>query len=129
MGYRVLAEATMTVHFAYLAYVALGGFLAWRWPRTLWLHLAATLWGVATIVFGLLCPLTNVEDWSRKRAGQQGLPPGGFIDHYIEGVIYPERYTILLRWLVAIAIIVSWLGCYVRWQARRRAPTRTEAEG
>jgi hypothetical protein len=123
MGYRMLAEVTMAVHFAFLVYVALGGFLAWRWPRTLWLHLVATVWGFATVLVGLACPLTYVEDWSRERAGQAGLPPGGFIDHYIEGVIYPQRYTVLVRWLMAAAIVASWLGAYLRWRARRAGPT------
>jgi hypothetical protein len=120
MGYRLLAEVTMTVHFAYLAYVTLGGFLAWRWPRTIWLHLTATLWGIATILFGLICPLTHIEDWARERAGQQGLPPTGFIDHYIEGVIYPQRYAGLIQGMVAVAVTVSWLGAYLRRRARRR---------
>jgi hypothetical protein len=121
VGYRVLAEATMIAHFAYLGYVAFGGFLAWRWPRTLWLHLSATIWGFATILVGLNCPLTYIEDWSRRRAGQPGLPPGGFIDHYLEGVVYPERFTVLIRLLVTLAVIVSWAGVYLRWRGSRRA--------
>jgi len=121
MGYRLLAEATMGVHFAYLGYVALGGLLAWRWPRTLWLHLAATLWGFGTVLAGLNCPLTSFENWARRRAGQPGLPRGGFIDHYLEGVVYPERYAILVPWLVALAVVVSWVVVYARWRAHRRA--------
>jgi uncharacterized protein DUF2784 len=27
-------------HFAYVAYVVLGGFLAWWWPRAIWPHAA-----------------------------------------------------------------------------------------
>ncbi len=122
MGYRVLAEVTMAVHFAYLVYVALGGFLAWLWPRAIWPHLAAALWGFATVVFGLICPLTYVEDWARERAGQQGLPPSGFIDHYIEGVIYPQRYAGLIQAVVIVAVVLSWLGAYARRRALRRVP-------
>ncbi len=39
MIFRVLAEATMVVHFLFIAFVVLGGFLAWRWPKAIWLHL------------------------------------------------------------------------------------------
>src|SRR5918993_1474007 len=99
MGYRALAEVTMVVHFAYLAFVVGGGLLAWRWPRAFWLHLVATLWGFATVTIGLICPLTTVEHWARQRAGQPGLPPSGFIDHYLAGVVYPQRYADVVTWL------------------------------
>ena len=114
MGYWVLAEVTMVVHFAYLVYVVAGGFLAWWWPRTLWLHLAASLWGFAAVGVGLICPLTYVEDLSRERAGQRGLPAIGFIDHYIEGVLYPERYAGLVQWLMAAAVATAWFGVLLR---------------
>ncbi|NUS01143.1 MAG: DUF2784 family protein, partial [Nonomuraea sp.] len=31
MMYRLIADAVMVVHFAFLAYLAVGGFIAWRW--------------------------------------------------------------------------------------------------
>jgi hypothetical protein len=123
VGYRALAEATMVVHFAYLAYVVAGGFLAWRWPRTFWLHLAAILWGFAAVGVGVICPLTYVEDLSRERAGQPGLPAIGFVDHYIEGVLYPERYAGLIQWLMVVAVAISWLGVLLR-----RANARTSSD-
>jgi hypothetical protein len=125
MGYRALAEVTMVVHFAYLAFVVGGGLLAWRWPRAFWLHLVATLWGFATVTIGLICPLTTVEHWARQRAGQPGLPPSGFIDHYLAGVVYPQRYADVVTWLVAAAVIVSWAGLLIRW--RRGALQRSSS--
>src|SRR5689334_18470490 len=50
--YQLLATATMTFHFMFLAYLVTGGFIAWRWPRTIWLHLAVVLWGFSTVAFG-----------------------------------------------------------------------------
>ncbi|HWG99154.1 MAG TPA: DUF2784 domain-containing protein [Pilimelia sp.] len=117
MPYRVLADATMLLHLAFLAYVALGGFLAWRWPRAIWAHLAAVGWGLATVALRLNCPLTHIEDWARRRAGQRGLPDG-FVDHYLTGVVYPERHTGLAQLAVAAAVAVSWAGLTAR---RRRA--------
>jgi uncharacterized protein DUF2784 len=42
-----IAVVTLAVgaHFAFLIYVASGGFLALRWRRTIWLHVPAVLWG------------------------------------------------------------------------------------
>ncbi|MGW4472076.1 DUF2784 domain-containing protein [Nonomuraea sp. NPDC004354] len=116
--YRLLADAAMTTHFLFLAYLAVGGFLAWRWPRSIWAHLAVAGWGVLSIITGVECPLTVAEDWGRRRAGMAGLPPSGFIDHYIEGVIYPEKYTNLVRLGVAVLVVISWVG-YL-WRRRHR---------
>ncbi|MGH3736300.1 MAG: DUF2784 family protein [Micromonosporaceae bacterium] len=56
--------------------------------------------------------------WTNERAGQPGLPPSGFVDRYIEGVIYPERFSVAVQWLVAAAVITSWLGVFMRWRRR-----------
>ncbi|MEV6280065.1 DUF2784 domain-containing protein [Nocardia sp. NPDC051832] len=122
MLYRLLADATAAVHFAFVAYVVVGGFLAWRWPRTIWLHLIAFGWGFGTILIGYDCPLTHVENWARREAGQEGLPPSGFIDHYLTGVIYPDSAIGLVRAAVAVCVLVSWVG-----YARRLRGTRTPA--
>lgn len=118
MGYRVLGSATMVVHFGFLAFVVLGGFLAWRWRRVIWLHVPAALWGLVIVVFHVVCPLTDLENWARTRAGEAKLAGTGFIDTYIEGVLYPARYTGLLQAAVAVLVAVSWLGWWVRWRRR-----------
>ncbi|WP_188194979.1 DUF2784 domain-containing protein [Nonomuraea sp. SYSU D8015] len=114
MMYRIIADAAMVVHFAFLAYMATGGFLAWRWRRTIWPHLAVAAWGVLSVVTGMECPLSLVEDWGRRQAGMEGLPASGFIDHYIEGVIYPEEYTNLARLGVAVLVVFSYVGYVLR---------------
>ncbi|WP_043638801.1 DUF2784 domain-containing protein [Nonomuraea candida] len=116
MMYRLLADAAMVVHFAFLVYMAVGGFLTWRWRRTIWAHLAVAAWGVLSVVTGMECPLTLVEDWGRRNAGLEGLPASGFIDHYIEGVIYPEEYTNLARLGVAVLVLFSYVGYVLRRQ-------------
>ncbi|WP_067574643.1 DUF2784 domain-containing protein [Nocardia acidivorans] len=119
MLYRLLADLTAGVHFLFVAYVVFGGFLAWRRPRTIWLHLAAFAWGFSTILFGFDCPLTNLENWARHQAGDPGLPSTGFIAHYITGVLYPSDAVDLVRVLVAITVLVSWAGFWFRVSRRR----------
>ena len=123
MGYRLLATLVLTGHFGFLAYLVLGGFLAWRWPRTIWLHAATAAWGVAIVAAdlfadGITCPLTYAEDWARRRAGEAPLTTG-FIDRYLEGVIYPERYAALAQGLAALAVLASWVGYALRPRAHR----------
>lgn len=124
--YRVLADATMLLHFAFLIYLLLGGFIAWRWPRTIVAHAAVVCWGVLIVVFELTCPLTGPEDYFRRQAGQGGLP-GGFIDTYIDGVIYPEQYVDEVRAVVALVVLISWIGLAVR--LRRSARARRAHDG
>ncbi|MFE9577987.1 DUF2784 domain-containing protein [Nocardia sp. NPDC006044] len=121
MLYRLLADAVAAAHFAFVVYVVVGGFLAWRWPRSIWLHLLAFGWGFSTILFGQECPLTYAENWARHRAGTAGLPPSGFIDHYITGVLYPENALGAVRVLVAVCVVASWAG--YGWRRRAAGPT------
>lgn len=129
--YGALADATMALHFAFLAYVVLGGFIAWRRPWTLAPHLAAVTWGVLIVVYDLTCPLTPPEDYFRRKAGEEGLPRG-FIDTYLTGVVYPESQVGLIRAGVALVVLASWVGFVVTLRRRRATagrPTRFPPAG
>jgi len=49
MGYRLLADGVAGIHYGYLAYLVSGGFIAWRWPRTIVTHVLAAAWGVVVV--------------------------------------------------------------------------------
>jgi hypothetical protein len=120
VGFQWLVNVVLTVHFGYLAYLVLGGFLAWRWPRMIFPHLAAAVWGVL-IVFNLVaCPLTIAEGWARRLAGDEAVT-GGFIDRYVTGVLYPAKYLVEARLAVALVVLVSYVGAYLFWRARRQS--------
>jgi hypothetical protein len=36
--YRLRADLVVVVHIAFIVFVAIGGFLAWRWPRLVCAH-------------------------------------------------------------------------------------------
>src|SRR4029450_4758257 len=114
-----LVTVILAVHFAFLAFVVFGGFLSWRWPRLFWAPPAPAAWGLAVVAFSLRCPLTTAENWAREQAG---LAPEarGFIDRYIEGVLYPARYTVLFQTLAGLLVIGSWAGAYFFRRNRRR---------
>jgi len=122
VGYRLLLWFAVGAHFAFLAYGVFGGFLAWRLPRTIWLHLACVAWLVAIVVFSWKCPLTWLEDSSRAHLGQ---PPrvGGFLDNHVAGVFYPHGQEAVARGIVALIVVTSWAGVIAR-QARRRSEVR-----
>jgi hypothetical protein len=114
----VLVGAVAAVHFGFIAYLALGGFAAWRWPRLLVCHVAAVAWGCSTVAFGLPCPLTGWEDLLRERAGLATLGADGFAGHYLS---YPAGPV---RALFAVLVLGSWLGLWVRTRGRCVAARR-----
>ncbi|BDX31712.1 hypothetical protein TUM20985_22590 [Mycobacterium antarcticum] len=107
--YGTVVAITAAVHLAFVGYGVLGGFLALRWPRTIWSHLPVVLWCVAIEIVDFSCPLTALERWARAEAGMAPLPPSGFIDHYLTGVLYPAAYENVVLGLVLLVLVTSWL--------------------
>lgn len=113
---RALAELVMVLHFGVLIFLVVGGFVAWRWPRLVWYHAAMAAWGVLIVTFPLACPLTWLENALRTSYGGEPLA-SGFIDTYIDGVLYPESAARTVQLVVALCVVVSWLGYYVKRRA------------
>lgn len=123
MMFRALSDAVVFIHLAFILFVVVGGFLAWRWRWVVWAHIPAVVWGVAIIVIGFDCPLTPLEKELRERGGEASYE-GGFIDRYVEGVIYPEEYTPHLRALAALLIVAA----YARLLRGRKRDPRLAAD-
>lgn len=88
MAYRILADATVVLHFAFLLFAVFGGLLVgWR-PWVAWLHLPAASWGVCVEFTGWVCPLTPLENWLRERGGGPTYT-APFVEHHILPILYP----------------------------------------
>ena len=116
MLYRLMADLVVVVHLGFILFVAIGALLAWRRPWLLLLHAPSLLWSVASVTIGVPCPLTPLEKSLRKLAGEEGYA-GGFVDRYVEGVVYPESLTPVLRAMVPVAVVVGYAGLYRRRQS------------
>jgi hypothetical protein len=90
--YRAFADAVSVVHLAFVLFVVLGGLLVLKWPRLAWLHVPTAVWGVLIEYTGWICPLTPLENSLRARGGEAGYS-GGFIEHYVQPVLYPAGLT------------------------------------
>jgi Protein of Unknown function (DUF2784) len=111
--FRLLADLVAVLHGLFLLYIVFGGFAAWRWPKSIWLHVAAVVWGVGIVAIGWECPLTDLEEWFARRGGED-ITEAGFVDRYVEDVIYPERFTPWVRAAAACSILISWYGVIIR---------------
>lgn len=123
---RFAADLVLVLHAAFVLFVVLGGVAALRWPRVAWLHLPAALWGVLIECCGWVCPLTPLENWLRRVAGQAGYE-GGFIEHYVVRWLYPpgldRRYQVLLGLAVLLVNGVVYAVWACRWRQRKRGAT------
>jgi len=92
MWYRIAADLVLVVHLLFIGFVVGGAFLAWRWPRIIWVQLPAMVYGALVEFIGFTCPLTPLQNYLLRRGGQSGYR-GGFISHYLVQVIYPPGLT------------------------------------
>jgi uncharacterized protein DUF2784 len=90
--YRGFADLVLVVHLAFVLFVVLGGLLVLRWQRVAWLHVPAAIWGVLIEYTGWICPLTPLENSFRMQGGEAGYS-GGFIEHYVQQLLYPAGLT------------------------------------
>jgi hypothetical protein len=123
---RLLADATLVLHLAFIVFVVAGGLLALRWRRAPWLHLPAALWGVWIELSGGICPLTPLENALRRAAGSSGYQ-GGFVEHYLLPVVYPAGLSPRVQLALAAAVVLANAAVYGfvwRRRAERRAGGR-----
>jgi hypothetical protein len=99
--------------------VVLGGLLVLRWPKLAWLHVPAAAWGSLIEFAGWICPLTPLEHYFRRLAGEQGYA-GGFIEHYITRVMYPSGLTRGIQIGLGVFVLVLNLSVYTYLILRQR---------
>lgn len=127
MAWSILADAVVVLHALFVAFVALGGLLAFRWPRVAYAQLACAAYGFLIEAIGWVCPLTPLENRFRILAGERGYA-GGFVRHYLIPLLYPEPFP---PWLgAALAAVVVALNAVIygavlaTWRRRRDAGGR-----
>ncbi len=123
MLYRIAADLTLLIHFAFVAFVVLGGLLALRWTRIAWVHVPVALYGAAIEFLGFVCPLTPLELWLRHRGGEAGFQ-GGFIEHYVTSALYPSGLTRQAQVVLGAGVLLLNAIIYAVWWRRRRLAAR-----
>jgi len=119
VAYAFLADLTVFLHFAFIVLVIGGGILVRWWPKLVWAHLAAAAWGAYVSLANKICPLTPLEKWFSRQAGQAGYG-GGFMEHHLFWLIYPAGLTPSFQRMLGVGVIVLNVAIYawVRWSRR-----------
>jgi len=108
---NLIADIVVLVHFSFILFVVLGGFLVLKWKWIAWLHIPCALWGILIEFFGWICPLTPLENRLRSLAFRSGYAEG-FIDHYIMPIVYPQGLTRGIQLALGIGVVTINLCIY-----------------
>jgi len=122
--YRVAADLVVLIHITFVLFVVLGALMALRWPRMIFLHLPAAVWGALIEFQGWTCPLAPLENRLRILGGQAGYA-GGFIEHYLLPLLYPSGLTRTMQSTLGIVVVaVNGLLYALVWVKWRHARSR-----
>ena len=108
---KIAAEFLVVIHLAFIVFALFGGLLVLKWGKVSILHIPCVLWAVLIEFRGWICPLTPLEHHFRDAAGGAGYT-GGFINHYLMPVIYPEGLTQGIQIALGIIVLAINLGVY-----------------
>lgn len=119
LTFRIAAETLVVIHLGFILFVILGGLTLFRWPRLIWIHLPAFVWGALVELVGAPCPLTPLENRLRI-AGNAEAYGGGFIDHYIMPIVYPPGLTREIQVVLGAVVLAVNFFIYFKLLTRNR---------
>ena len=88
MVYKLLADATILVHFIWILFLVFGAVWGRRRRAVKFAHIGGLCFAFVINVFGYECPLTYLEVWLQSKYAPGTAYTGSFIAHYIEKIIY-----------------------------------------
>jgi len=111
--YKISADATVFIHLLWILFLIFGAIPGHkvRWIRNL--HISALVFSILSQINSWICPITYLEIWLRSKAGLTY--SGGFIQHYIEKLVYLD----VSRMAVFIGLFVVIVGSgLLYWRGR-----------
>ncbi|MBI4793115.1 MAG: DUF2784 domain-containing protein [Deltaproteobacteria bacterium] len=116
---QLAADLLVILHLLFILFAVFGGWLAVKWRWVLFLHLPAAAWAALIEFQGWICPLTPLEQRFRQAAGRSSYQ-GGFVEHYVVPIIYPEGLTRDIQIVLGVLVIAANLAAYGFVLGRRK---------
>lgn len=130
---RLAADAVVVFHAAYVLFVVaglllvwIGAWRGWEWVRNRWfrgIHLAMILIVIVEAWFGIVCPLTTLENWLRRAGGEQAYA-GDFIARWVHDLLFfelpPWVFTVCYS-VFGLAVLAAVWFVPPRWKWERSA--------
>lgn len=127
MTAKLIADILVIIHFTFIVFVVLGGFLVLKNSWVSILHIPSVLWAALLEIKGWLCPLTPLEHYFRQLSGSNDYT-GGFIDHYLVALIYPDGLTREMQITLGFVVLGINLVIYSLVLVKRRPVKKTPNE-
>ena len=132
-AYPLLADVVLAAHFGVVLFV-IGGLVLvfvgnrlarWPWVNALWFrvaHLAAIAVVAVQSWFGLVCPLTTLEVWLRKQAGEAS-HDRSFVAYWLQRLMFftaPEWVFAVAYTAFGLLVVLAWWNYPPRRATRAR---------
>jgi hypothetical protein len=114
MIYQILANIVAIIHFAFIIFVVFGALLLIKRRWVALFHIPSVVWGMLIEFKNWECPLTPLEVYLLEAGGLEGYS-GGFIEHYLISIIYPEAMSREVQIMLGVfvfllnAALYAWL--------------------
>ena len=131
--WQFFADAVLCSHVALMLFVVLGlplivigNLRRWHWINSSWLrfaHLATILVVAGEAWLGIVCPLTTLEMWLRRRADESTYD-GSFVEHWLQALLFwqaPAWVFTAVYSLFGLSVLATWWLWPVRWRKPRAA--------
>tara|TARA_B100001123_G_C15311254_1_gene1024432 strand:+ start:1092 stop:1460 length:369 start_codon:yes stop_codon:yes gene_type:complete len=109
--YYLAAKMTLIIHFVFILFVIFGGLLFFISKKTILFHVPTLIYGIYIELAHRVCPLTYLENWLLYKANLKGYSTG-FVQKYIEPIVYPPFLTDTIQISLAMALIIINLIIY-----------------
>jgi hypothetical protein len=103
--FRLLADAVVVLHLAFVLFAVFGGLLVLRRRAVAWVHVPAVAWGAWIEFAGWICPLTPLENRLREQGGGTAYT-SSFVERYIIPTLYPEALSREWQWTLGGLLII-----------------------
>lgn len=114
MVWQYFADVVVILHYGFVAFVAGGALLLFRWQWIIWLQFPAVIWGAGAEFAHWHCPLTSAEHWLDVM-GHVHPYAGDFIQHHLFPFLYSALLTVRAHIMLGVLLLLINAAIYGLW--------------